>query len=304
MVDYLVIGSSGMVTLYPQSRASGIADIDMICTFDYFKKLVKSGNYRSSFIADAHAVMKPKDDPDAKIIDIDLALDNNSSMDILKYWYNCDQTSRDYEQILATIKLSHRYKDSPSFEKTYYDLKTFVGDLKYVNRYIANLPKELRDILVKREKETYENQSKISLMKSKDEFFANDGVEYIHDHDMLHELVSILSVPAYKSFLMDGHDVYCDHAKFMQLDHTRKCHAVMEEAAVIALERGVFPFNKQSTIDSYEMSKLLCTALRKICTSLTSGWFREFAYENYPDLVFLLIDDKFTENLLVKIRKM
>lgn len=248
--------------------------------------------------------MHPKDPSRYKIIDLELAMDDNSANDLLKYWNSCEQNIFQYKEVLATIKLSHRFKDSPSFEKTYYDLKYFVGKHSDIHSYIASLPTELQTILRKREKETYENQKKISLMKSKDDFFSNDGVNYIYDHDMLHELVSVLSAPAYKSFLMDGYDVYCDHAKFIQMDHARKCHAVIEESAVIALERGVFPFNKQATIDSQEMQKLLCTALRKICTSLTSGWFRDFAYENYSDLVFLLIDEKYTENLLSKIRKM
>lgn len=293
-----------MVDLFRNCRQGALPDYDIICTFDYFRTLTKSGKYRSSFLSSNHVVMKPKDPNQSKIIDVDLALEGNSSYDILTYWDTCSQSDSDYAQILATIKLSHRFKDSPSFEKTYTDLMYFVGGHPSINSYIKQLPQELQEILVKREKETYVNQQKISLMKTKDEFFANDGVEYIHDHDMLHELVAILSVPAYKSFLKDGHDVYCDHKKFLALPISRKLHSVMEESAVIALERGVFPFNKQATIQSEEMKKLLKFALRKVCTSLTSGWFRAFAYEHYTSISLAMEDDLYVKNLLAKIRNM
>lgn len=35
------------------------------------------------------------------------------------------------------------------------------------------------------------------------------------------------------------------------------------------------------------MRKAFDTALEKVCTSITSGWFRKFAYDNYDEVASL-----------------
>ncbi|POG71333.1 hypothetical protein GLOIN_2v1606934, partial [Rhizophagus irregularis DAOM 181602=DAOM 197198] len=47
---------------------------------------------------------------------------------------------------------------------------------------------------------------------------------------------------------------------------------------VIALERYLIPMSSKNQDTSYR------SALVKICTSLTKGWFRQFAIDNYPRL--------------------
>jgi hypothetical protein len=45
---------------------------------------------------------------------------------------------------------------------------------------------------------------------------------------------------------------------------------------VLAIERSLVPHpGKKTPEQAYLM------ALEKVCTSITSGWFREFAWENY-----------------------
>jgi hypothetical protein len=50
----------------------------------------------------------------------------------------------------------------------------------------------------------------------------------------------------------------------------------MEETYVLALERSLIPFpGKMQPRDAFKL------ALQKVCTSITSGWFREYAWNNY-----------------------
>lgn len=64
--------------------------------------------------------------------------------------------------------------------------------------------------------------------------------------------------------------------KFFSCHPNVQLYGVLEEAYVLALERHQIPNNfKPDPKASFDI------ALEKICTSITSGWFREFAWENY-----------------------
>jgi hypothetical protein len=56
---------------------------------------------------------------------------------------------------------------------------------------------------------------------------------------------------------------------------------VYEESCVLALERSQIPFPDASPRKSFEY------ALMKVCTSITSGFFREWAWEHYDDVLAL-----------------
>jgi hypothetical protein len=64
---------------------------------------------------------------------------------------------------------------------------------------------------------------------------------------------------------------------FDNLPDIVKLYGVLEESYVLALERAVIPLNV-SADRAFEI------ALEKVCTSITSGWFREFAWENYDEV--------------------
>ncbi len=77
---------------------------------------------------------------------------------------------------------------------------------------------------------------------------------------------------------MDGEEVLSCKKKFNALDHITQMAGVYEEAAVLALERAVIPHQTPP-------EKAFMMALEKVCTSITSGWFREFAWENYGQAI-------------------
>ncbi|AJD81939.1 hypothetical protein YenMTG1_130 [Yersinia phage vB_YenM_TG1] len=165
------------------------------------------------------------------------------------------------------IKLSHRYKkNNPFFEKTQHHI-----------RFLRNkgiiLNKQLERIVEVREKETLSYAHPV-LDVSKDAFFKDDI--YTYDHDTIHEAIALIDQPAYKYYMKDDSQVMTSKEKFMALPKEIQLAGVYEEACVLALERSQIPNNfKPGSELSFKM------ALEKVCTSITSGWFREFAWENY-----------------------
>jgi hypothetical protein len=57
---------------------------------------------------------------------------------------------------------------------------------------------------------------------------------------------------------------------------------VVEEAAVLAVERSLVPHP-----GVWKPEYAWKFALAKVCSSITSGWFRQFAYENAPQVLKL-----------------
>ena len=53
---------------------------------------------------------------------------------------------------------------------------------------------------------------------------------------------------------------------------------MLEETQVLALERSQVLFENVEPKKSFDM------ALNKVCSSITSGWFREYAWENYKNV--------------------
>lgn len=171
--------------------------------------------------------------------------------------------------MLYLLKMSHRYKkNSPHFFKT-------MNDIHYMRSLGAKIPTELENVFKLREKETYDYSHPNLDVKSKD-FFKGDEVPYVYDHDTIHEAVAVLGVPAYKSYMKDDSEVMTSKEKFFAQENHIRLLGVYEESCVLALERSQIPFNFEVPArQSFVM------ALSKVCTSITSGWFREYAWENF-----------------------
>ena len=193
---------------------------------------------------------------------------------------------------LFTLKASHRYlKDSPHFLKT-------LQDYHFLKRLGCKVTDT--EFLRRREQETY-RANRPRLNRAKKDFFSGDGVKYIYDHDSLHEAVKIGNLPAYKYYAQDGHDVFSSRKKFFDLPFDVRINGVLEESYVLALERSQIPYREQiKPRDSFMI------ALSKVCTSITSGWFREFAYENWFEVMrryddtYVALFDNALENGVVK----
>jgi hypothetical protein len=175
--------------------------------------------------------------------------------------------------VLYMIKMSHRFlRNSPHFNKTR-------EHIKLMRENGAVIPAGYRDWYNRRVKETY-NYSHPNLdVKAKD-FFKDTESYNRYDHDTIHEAIKLSAEPAYRMFLADDAQVKCDEKKFNAMQHVCKINAVLEEAYTLALERSQIPNDLNvAPITSFKI------ALEKICTSITSGWFREFAWENYDEIM-------------------
>lgn len=175
--------------------------------------------------------------------------------------------------MLFTLKASHRYlKNSPHFWKTAEDYHT----MKRAGARIRDVA-----LLKMREKETY-TYAHPKLNQTKSQFFADDGIQYVYDHDDIHKSITRLPEPAYRYYMKDGAQVECSKEKFFALPESIRLAGVVEEAAVLAVERSLVPHPGAKT-----PKQAWLYALMKVCSSITSGWFREYGYENLPEIVKL-----------------
>jgi hypothetical protein len=115
-----------------------------------------------------------------------------------------------------------------------------------------------------------------SLNKTKDDFF-DDAVDKIYIHDDIHAVVAFGDEPMFRKIQKSETMVHCFFDMWQYLPYSDQVHCVQEEAMVIALERFIIPGRIKSQRVAY------LKALEKICTTLTSGWFRDFAIDNYQE---------------------
>lgn len=199
-----------------------------------------------------------------EIDEIEIAWEGSTAEELLRLAPKVNVLDLNY-----TLKLSHKYlKDNPHFLKT-------MSDIHHLRALGAKVPPELESWLVDRVKETY-SYSHPKLNTNKGDFFNTEGVTYTYDHDSIHEAVKLYDKPCYQYFKPEDSEVWCDKDMFDKLPIQIKLGAVFEESMVLAIERALVPFNSWDN-----EHKAFSKALEKVCTSITSGWFREYAWENY-----------------------
>jgi hypothetical protein len=120
---------------------------------------------------------------------------------------------------------------------------------------------------------------------------------FVHDH--IHEMMTHYEKPIFSMMQKDSSKAWCSKDLFFELPYKYQVQCVMEEAYVIALERYIIPQhgeNYHNHRDCYNR------AVKRICTTLTSGWFRDFAIENYPQ-VTQWYDLAFVNNFVAKAKE-
>ncbi len=288
-------------------------DYDVIATFSELGELTKALRKET----EVHSIPLSKNKTvlkcaDGRIVEVEIAWSDSSAGDLhARFPHSCGDGWCDRRDppvaevtagvqafvmpldVLYTLKMSHRYlKDSPHFRKTR-------NDILLMRQHGAKIFDQAW--LKRREEETYWYKHP-KLNTTKGDFFKGDGVPYVYDHDDIHKVVAHYCshdgtqrgffepwgwtmealmaqnklVPAYRLYMKDGAEVQCDKQKFFDLAEHIRLWGVLEEAQVLALERSQIPFRgKVDPRRSFDI------ALQKVCTSITSGWFREFAWENF-----------------------
>lgn len=148
-----------------------------------------------------------------------------------------------------------------------------------------------------------------SLNKSVKEFFkqSNDYIKSYFIHDDMHLAMAHYDKPLYQKMQYDLTLAKCEKILWEKFIFEEKCKCILEETYVISLERKILPmiFGGGKYITSDEAFKW---ALMRVCTTLCSGWFREFATNNYYDIIAYsnmnyveILLDKFDKGLIKKI---
>lgn len=294
----LLIGSRALKIAGEQylSSAQRSWDYDFIVSYDDFlksKSHLKQITRTYPVSQGRTIVVKTKE---SGIYEFEIAWEESSAEELLKIIKE-DSSLADKDgnwyiakpNLIFTLKKSHRYlKNSPHFLKTMLDYNHLLAQGCVV-------PDSLKSWSKKREKETYWYKHP-SLDQSKDDFFKDDGIKYIYDHDSIHLSVARMEKPAYEFYKEPGQEVQCSKELFFSVSEEIRLNGVFEEAATLALERSqIFWPGGWSPKKSFEF------ALMKVCTSITSGWFREYAYNNYFKVIDLYnIFNTNTENYVTK----
>jgi hypothetical protein len=122
-----------------------------------------------------------------------------------------------------------------------------------------------------------------SLNKSNKDFF-DDTVKKYYVHDEVHEVMAHYDRPLYESLKYDDKmdSAFCSKDLWEKLSYEDKVKCVQEECYVIAVERFVIPrFLKGEKYPPENITFM--RALEKVCTTLCSGYFRDFAIDNWSE---------------------
>jgi hypothetical protein len=216
--------------------------------------------------------------------------DNCSAMNTLdicqKYHCGFIETEKGRFKIISAIghmllKRSHLHRPFKFAKhiRDYHLLKQkfgFITDLCDDTEYYR-----LLDERIKLTKLEYPDRTP-SLKKTTDDFFDDQVTKYYH-HDDLHRITCYGEQPIFEMLKTDANKVWCSKQKWESLDHMTQVRCVAEECFVIALERYIIP--KIETGQKHPPERFAYSwALERVCTTLTSGWFRDFAIENWPEI--------------------
>jgi hypothetical protein len=91
-------------------------------------------------------------------------------------------------------------------------------------------------------------------------------------------------IPLYEKMKRDYSLAKCEKDMWNHFSYEDKIKCVREECFVIAVERFVIP--KIEKGEQYAPMKItMGWALEKVCSTLTSGWFRDFAIDNFFEIL-------------------
>jgi len=178
------------------------------------------------------------------------------------------------KEVLLSLKKSH-INFPIKFNKHIIDYNILLNELK---------EDKLRNITKLNFQETKERFGELktpSLKNKTTEFFGQSEkfVKYFYVHDDLHKVMAHYNQPIYSDMQIDESNAWCEKSIWDGFEFDKKIKCVLEEAYVIALERKIIPMLNGSSKSAFDW------ALMRICTTLCSGWFREFATDNWSKIV-------------------
>jgi|GEM_PF-6158627 len=293
----MIVGSKALVYNFPNLSRS-IKDIDVIGSISYAEDLID--NLKPNIIKEGNGIITLIDIQNQNEVfntkNVEILLTDNSES--LKYYLDYNKNKQFASpEILFSLKKSHIH--FPIF------FKKHIIDYTFLYNYFNGVDK-LEKITKINYKETEERIGQLktpSLNKPVVDFFdqSKKYVQYYFIHDDIHKAVAHYECPLYLKMQKDPTIAKCDRNMWNEFSYENKCKCVLEEAYVIALERKILPslFGKAKWINSNDS---LDWALMRICTNLCSGWFREFATNNFFDIK-KYINKLYVEDFLEKYNK-
>lgn len=197
----LIIGSHALMKVIPGISGRGHLDMDIICTSDALVPFVEQMgmNVKTYDVrADGqYATITFEEKGHLFRLEAEIAWPGTTAERALQMTQHHIQRDNDVSyasmDLQLALKLSHRFKkNSPHFLKTMND----VHMLRAVGARVSEpvLAKWLRH----RTKETL-NYKHPSLMQAKKDFFKDDGILYVWDHDSIHMRSTWTSPPTHIS---------------------------------------------------------------------------------------------------------
>ncbi len=274
---YVIIGS------YPLNIRFS-KDIDVIC-----------------YKADVETEFESKDEYSGKfnfqgkIVELLFADHQESFQQILKN-HNVNENAWLWE--LWAIKAGHITYPHKSWDKHMHDMHIIQAICEPQYEVKAQLLKKLH----KKSTEQRLGAQRLPSLKgvTKDKFFDDAVVKY-YVHDDIHKAMAHRDRPMYEYMQHDTSIVECDRQLWDAFPAGDKVKCVLEECYVIALERHVIPTNEGGRIGLKPFDAFKW-ALMRVCTTLCSGWFRQYAIDNYFTILNSY-DPGFVEKFYTNIKK-
>lgn len=251
-------------------------DMDVVIHFNDLDCFISKYSLKS--IVPVHSTKFHGIDKLGKHYEIEVAgIDENSSATLL--YELADQFTEDEcehlippASLLYQIKMCHRFKFGPHFEKTRSDI-LFLRD-----KVDTKINPSWKKFLKARKEEAARKTPRLKGI-SKDGFFVDKYGDVVQiEHDTIHLTQALDRLPAYTNFQVG--EVECSMKKFFEVDEQIRLNAVFEESASLAIERAIWPSNfKVNELKAFKGS------LQRLCCHISSGKFRDYAWENYDKVL-------------------
>jgi len=280
----LIIGSKALKYRFPSMQRE-VGDVDAIATLREVETLIEGLRprevVRGDGIVSLYGIQVRDEVFDRKNAEFLLA-DSSPALRMYLTYHSITHPEELYAspQILYSLKKSHIHFPV-KFQK-------HIGDYVHLDRALGGKD-VLGDITALNFKETEARLGKLrtpTLRKTVEDFFGQSRgkVRSYFVHDDMHRAVAHYDEPLYLRMQPDRLMAACDRGLWERFSHGDKCRCVLEEAYVIALERRVLPALYGGSRVWSPAQEALDWALMRICTTLCSGWFRDFATRNYLEI--------------------
>jgi hypothetical protein len=277
----ILIGSRALALRAPVALHRSPVDFDWVCTQIEFEDWMEHNSAKVnptkiSLLPEFHKMIV-EGSTNCEFEIIHPGTSNELLVDLIKQDSQTIETSFGLIptlDLLFTIKDSHKYKkfhqSALGFWKTAIDWHSMAS-------MGACVRQEYQDFATLRREESYAGQRHPKLNVSKDNFFKDDGIVYQYNHDDIHRAVMLHPKPAYEYYLVPGEEVKCSKDLFFQVSEDIRLSGAVEEGLTLALERSLVAHPNVWTPDfAFKF------AYAKVCTSITSGFFRKYCFENLP----------------------